>query len=102
MALRSVFSVAVLRAVLRAAGVGDSAHESEISTGKLRNLGRPQASDVDGVVDYFVIDHPPTCENPPVAAKSSLWPNWIQSRKLSEDARFFEDERDFMRIKVVQ
>ena len=94
--------MALLRAVLCFAGVGDSAQEREISTGKLRNLGRPQASDVDGVVHHSVVDHPPTCENPPMAAKSSLWPNRIHSRKLSEDARSLEDERDFLRIKFVQ
>ena len=102
MALRSAVSVDVLRAVLRAAGVGDSAQEWEISIGKLRNLGRPQPSDVDGVVHHFVVDHPPTCENPPVAAKSSLCPNRIQSRKLSEDAGLLEDKYDFLRTQFIQ
>jgi hypothetical protein len=37
-----------------------------------------------------------------MTAESSLWPNRIQSRKPSQDSRFLEDERDFVRIQFIQ
>jgi hypothetical protein len=81
---------------------GRFAQERGCSTRQLRNLGRPQAANVNCIAYHFVVDHPATGQNAPVTVKSSPRANGIQSRKPSENARFLKNELDFLRIELVQ
>ncbi len=62
----------------------------------LGNLGRPQRSNVNRIVNHSVVEHPLPCQQSPISAKPSRRPHGIQSRESPENLGFIEDECRFV------